>query len=78
MYYCLCVISVSNITRKLTRILSVGIANSVKLELIIKSRLANKISSLAIVSLRFLAVGFSTVYGIVICNPLIANIWCIV
>lgn len=47
------------------------------LGLIIKSRSANEISFLAIVSLRFLAVGFSTVYGIVICYPLIASIQCI-
>lgn len=37
------------------------------LRLIIKSRSADEIILLGIVPLRFLAVGFSTVYGIVIC-----------
>lgn len=75
MYCCLCIISVLNVARKLNRILSIGEVNLI-LKLIIKSRLINEISSLAIVS--FLAVGFSTVYGIVICNPLATSIWCIV
>lgn len=56
---------------------SIGATNSVNSRIDYKIKIKQDYSFLAIVSLRFLAVGFSTVYGIVICYPLIASIQCI-